>query len=268
MGFFKRLSDGMFAPKEVFKYHNDKWYTTLLFFLFLAIVSLLPSTVNMLMTNGLDYQDKREIKTIFHGENIHFQIDNNVLVNNDNENKDYSKKFNDSITIIFTTNNYDTSLLNANMSIIFAQDGVYLAQSLISQKLFSYQDYPILNNLDFNNLDNSNWDKIFTVIDSEFTKIKPLLTTTSLMIFLFSTVTDLIIISLILSVFQALTLSRFIRFTKFWKLTIYLLTPYVFGNIFMIMFGFGLLHYIGLLASAIYIIILGRTIAKQSIWKE
>ena len=272
MNFIKRFSDSMFAPKEVFKYRNDKWYITTLFFILLVILSVIPSSITVIMNQGLDYEDKKDIKMLFIGENIHFEIVDNKLVNKTPELDTYTKKINNGINVLFTVSpNYDSSIFKSGISILFMEDGAYIAQSILHQKLFAYEDYPTLNGLQFNKLGNYNsleWDRIFSVIDNEYKEIKPLLTTVSIIMLFFATLIDLLIISFALTFFQAFTLSRFIRFTKFWKLSIYLLTPYIFGNVLTLLFDIGIFHYIGLFASAIYIIILGRSIVKQSIWKE
>ena len=155
MNLFRRVSDSLFAPKEVYKYRNDKWYVTALFIIFLVFLSILPSSVNILTNNGLEYEDKKALKMLFNGENIHFNIVDNKLVNKDADGKTYSKKLNANSIILFTTaSTYDTSIFNSGVSIIFMEDGVYVDQTVLHQKLFSYEEYQTLNDFDFLSLSN------------------------------------------------------------------------------------------------------------------
>lgn len=274
VGFIKRLSTGLFSPKEVFNYRNDKWYVTTLFFLFLLVLSILPTSIMFAMDkdNGFDYEFRTAVKRLYSGEEIPFQIEDNKLISTNNQEELMVKKLYDYYAIVFAPNkDYKSLLTMTEVSIVFASDGVYLVELLEQKQLFTYQKYPVLQNFDFQNLANynsSDWEKIFQVFNNEYKLMMPSLVTLEIVSSLFATSLFLLFMSFILTFFQSFAIARFIRFSQFWKISIYLLTPYVFGYVLTMTFNIGLFYYIGMFMSAIYIIILGRSIGKEAIWKE
>lgn len=271
MGLIKRLSAGLFSPKEVYNYRNDKWYVTALFFIFLLLLSILPSTIMILMNKEIDYQQKAEIKRTFTGEDINFRIVDNALVNNGQEDIIVKKVYSDLQVIITTKSDYENALFFAGSSIVIKSDGVYFAEYLIEHQLFTFDRYPILNGLDFNSLKNYNsadWEKVFQVLDSAYLDNKTYFQTSSIVTEATSSLVNILLVSFVLTFLQSFMIARFIRFSKFWKLSIYLLTPYIFGYVLAVLFNVILFYYIGMLISAIYIIILSRSLGKESIWKE
>jgi hypothetical protein len=222
------------------------------------------------MDKGLDYDMKKEIKYGFTGEEaIPFKIIDGVLINTNNDpSYVYSKKMNEDVSMIITNKEtIDKNITNTTLTFILKNDGVYLLQSIVSQKLFSYNDYPMLNNLDFNELSSAispQWEIVFTVFNDQFMKLKPLLSTVTITKVGLDKLFSYLMISLVLAFFQYYSLSGFMKFRTFWKLCIYMLAPYIIGETLSLLFGLPLLYYLGFFASAIYVIILSQTI-KHSV---
>src|SRR5690554_5631196 len=84
--FLKRFSNSLFAPKEIINYKNDKWYIKLLFFLILVFLLSVPQVVLSLQQDEMSYEEKKEIRLNFQGEDdIPFEIINGVLIHDSND---------------------------------------------------------------------------------------------------------------------------------------------------------------------------------------
>lgn len=271
MNFLKRFSNSLFAPKEVINYKNDPWWITLLYFFTLVLFLIIPQTISVLQTDILNYEVKKELRNHFNGqEDIPFSIVNGVLVHDTNDTDYvYQDKFNN-INIVFTTtmDNITSNDVSDVLTIIFQSDGVYVKQVLITRKIFKYDDYPILNGIDFSDASSHQnhqfWDKIFTVASQEVREVRPIINIAYIAVNFIWAILDLLIFCLIFSLFQIFLVSRVIKYTKLFKLSIYLLLPYTLGNVLSILFGYNIIYYLGLLISAIYITILSRTIIRDA----
>ena len=133
---------------------------------------------------------------------------------------------------------------------------------------FDYDDYPILNGIHFSSASSYHnhefWDTIFTVANQEIKVIKPIFNFINIFYIVVGTIIDLLIVTLIITVFQMFTAYSYIKFIKLYQLSIYVITPYVIGNLLSYLFNFNLLYYIGFLISIIYMSILSRTIIRDS----
>lgn len=272
MGFLKRFSNALFAPKEILNYRSDKWWMVTLIFFVLLLFTLIPTILSISDNASLDYEARTQIRQLFNGENdIPYSITNHVLVHDQNDRTHiYQKEVRPSIFILMTNaETVDESQLTSGIYIAFRTNGVYVMQSFVSYLLFTYQDYPEMNGIDFSDAtslsNNAFWDTMFTVFETEMQQFQPLLTTVSLLVHIISSAFSLIFISLILALFQSFQINRYLRFSSLWKLCLYLMTPYVFGNTLSLLFNFTLLYYVGFIVTAIYVIILGQTILRESL---
>ena len=269
MGFIKRLSNSLFSPKDVIPYRTDKWWITLLYFIFLLVLSILPLSISVVRGDVLGYETKKEIKSFFHGkEEILFSIKDGKLVHDDNNySYTYAQDVTTDISIIFSlSNSIETELISAKTYVIFKETGVYLSQSAMHIKLFEYNEYTELDNFDFGDLSNSNspsWDTIFTVAIEEINKVKPTITIMSIIMLSASETMTLLFISLMLAFFQSFTLTKIISFGQTWKMCIYLLTPYVIGNVLAMLFNLSILFYLGLAMTALYAASLSQRILRE-----
>ena len=273
MRLLKMFSNSLFAPKEIVNYRNDKWYITLLYFLILVLLIAMPQVVLIVQHQGIDYSAKKEIRTHFNGgDDIPFHISDGVLVHDQgNDDFVYTEKLDNNVNIVMTTGldaNIEQSSIDTSITVVFRKDGVYLLQSVMHSKLFSYNEYNELNNIDFSEATDSRnldfWDTMFYVAEQELEKVKPFFNIIAIVSTIIITVTDLVFIALLLSLFQMFLLSRILTFGKIFKLVIYLLSPYAFGNALAILFGFGILYYVGFIMSAIYVSRMARAIISES----
>lgn len=273
MDFLRRFSNSLFAPKDIIPYAKDKWYVTLLFFILLTFISTLPFLVSTITNNEISYEAKRELRVTFSDEKIPFSISNGKLIRNDNSEEIYSKIVLSNLKVIFTSNNeVDKDLVSNNFIIAFKSDGVYLIQSVVEQRLFRYDEYDSeLNGINFMDATYSNinfWNRIFSVANKEYSKIRAELISFQVIYIFLSNALSFVLASLAFALFQSVRTSPFIKFSRLWKLCIYLLTPYVIGNLLAILFNISLLYYAGFFVSAFYAVYVGRTIINNSIRRE
>ncbi len=268
MSIIKRLSDSMFSPKEVYKYKDDKWWNVILMFLLLLLIFIIPSTLSIALKNSISYEEKNEIKKIFANETIPFQIRNGVLLN---ENADdefvYNKELSAGLFLMITNNPEPDFDYNTNLVILLSNDGVYFQTKVFKIKIFSYDQYEELDDVDLSELSSiksSNWDNIFTVINSEYKHFYKTLRPILIIINIISAAGALLIMSLMITLLQYFILKNQIGFRTLWKLCLYLFTPYVVIETVLALFGLSIMH-IGFIVTAIYIIILSRTIQSQNI---
>ena len=273
LGFIKRLSSALFSPKDIIKYRTDKIWVTILFFLFLLVLSILPVSISIVLNDGISYDTTRAIRTHFNeNKDIPFTIIDGKLVHDDGDSSYvYTENIDSSLRVVFSLDNVEGEVSSTVVNIIFQEDGVYLSQSAFVIKLFAYNEYPILNNLDFSDLTDWNsptWDLVFEVANQEVNKIKPTFDFLQIIILIISEALSMLFISLILAFFQNFTLSGIISFGKTWKMCIYVLAPYVVASVLGMLFNIQLLIYIGLGITAIYAASISRNILRESAGKD
>ncbi len=270
MGLFKRLRASLFSPREVVQYRHDRWYVTALYFIFLLVLSILPVTITMLKSDMVTYEDQKAIKELFSTEDIPFAIINGILTQKqDDPSFIYKKQIESGLNLIVSTAlDVEDSIVASNINIIMQTNDVYIVQSLIKIKLFEYDEYPDIANLDLTDSNQVNntvfWNKIFNVIDQELTTYKPYIRFFSILAITFESLLNIIFVSMILTVFQSFTLSGIIRFREIWKLCLYLLAPYCFGSALSMIFKSALFYYAGFTITAIYIFMASRAILQDA----
>lgn len=268
MTIFRRLSDSMFSPKSVYNYKDDKWGNVVGMFLILVFLLVIPTSISVAMKNSITYEEKTEIKKIFADEHIPFQIRNGILLN---ENADdgyvYEKPIGTNFLLVIT-NDTDFSVENsAAFIILLGYDGVYLYTQISKYKILSYQDYDVLNDVDLSELGNiksSNWDNIFIVINGEYKYFMRYFKPLFIIFNILYTAGSLIVMSLMISLLQYFILKDKITFSKFWKLCLYLFTPFAVLETIFALFNINLV-YISLIITAVYIIRLSRYIQSQNV---
>jgi len=267
---FQRFSSSLFAPKEIVKFRHDRWWTTLFYFLCLALILVIPPIISTVQSDMLSYDAKKEIRNHFNSEeSIPFSIVNGVLVHDTNDPAYVYQTSLYNFDIIMTVgDDIGQKTTDTNLYLVFKSDGVYVKQMFLNRKLFDYDDYPILNGIHFSSASSYHnhefWDTIFTVANQEIKVIKPIFNFINIFYIVVGTIIDLLIVTLIITVFQMFTAYSYIKFIKLYQLSIYVITPYVIGNLLSYLFNFNLLYYIGFLISIIYMSILSRTIIRDS----
>ncbi|MDD4212476.1 MAG: DUF1189 family protein [Bacilli bacterium] len=270
MELFKRLRASLFSPREVVQYRHDRWYVTVLYFIFLLVLSILPATITMLKSDLVTYEDQKAIKEIFSTEDIPFAIIDGVLIHKQNDSSFiYKKQIETGLNLIVSTAlNVEDSIVASNINIIMQANDVYIVQSLMKIKLFEYDEYPDIVNLDLTDSNQVNntifWNKIFHIIDQELTTYKPYIQFFSILAVTFESLLNILLVSMILTIFQSFTLSGVIRFREIWKVCLYLLAPYCFGSVLSMIFNSALFYYTGFIITAIYIFMASRAILQDA----
>lgn len=254
---FKRFSDSLTSPKLVSKYYRDSFWRTLFYYLLLVVLIMVPTVVNLITSDFLSASTKKEIRKCFIGEEVPFVIEDGILSNID-ENSDeiYINNSFGSFSFVFTENEQDYSPDIDRIAIVFGKEGVYLNLSVSNIKLFKYQNYEYLNNIDFSDpslfSDVDFWDHMFYLTELFIEDAKPTFVTLYSIYYVMYWFVWLLIFCLIISFLSKFRTMNLVSFGKIFKLSIYSLTPFVVCMVLSSLFGIGLLMYIGYGLSAIY----------------
>lgn len=266
---FKRFKSGLFSPSEVVNYRFDKKIITIIYLLILVILSILPSAISMIGNDSLTYADKRVIRESFLREDIPFKIENNLLLPSAPLNEEYQEiRITDQIRIVFTDRSDYTLPVDAfdiSATIILSQEGVYYQKTLSRIFLFRYSDYPELQNLDLNfaSVDDFQfWETVFQIVDQQLSKYAVVSVLINIAIIALASLIGLLFFGLLVSLFQKMSMP-FIRFGQYFKLIIYLLTPFVVCQLIGSLFGFDLLPFIGIVITVIYASRMNRKLIQE-----
>ena len=259
MKIFRRFADGMFSPYNVNNYIDDKKGLTVIYFIFLIILMIIPTTISTIITPTLSYDDRVELReTFYHDEEeIPFYINSSILFN-DNHDNDYvyKKEFGSNGLLIIKAN--DEVMTNPRYATIIelSRTGVFIHQFGIRRLLFAYKDYSELTNIKLSKSyenDGEFWGNVFSVLDKELPKEEGLYKAINIVLLVLSTAFSLVLWSLIFTIFNRPADKRGLSFAKYWQMVIYLLTPYAICFTVSKMFSLSLVYYLGLVWTIINI---------------
>ena len=137
-------------------------------------------------------------------------------------------------------------------TIAVLKDGVYLYNGITLNKMFSYSDYQVLENLDLNDAGKDKmdfWEPVFMVLQQQINKIKPFYIVMYILSSIIQACMTVLLCSLVLTGFNRIGTPINLRFKNHWKLCVYGSTGFVLGNIFATLYNFMLLYYVGLFLS-------------------
>ncbi len=257
---FKKLSNSLLSPKEVSKYYGESFGKSLLFMLVLLFFIMIPSCLSLIINDPLNAEARKQIKKIFSNEEIPFIIEDGALKHIEgNTDYVYTNKGMETIYVVVTENIDNATAPLNGMAIVLAKDGVYLNVAVAGEKLFDYNKYEYLKNLDLS--DNSIytninfWDSIFSIVDSILDEMKPTYVIANTIYYIFYWTWMIIFFALILTVFAKFKTGSYLKFFNIFKVTIYNLTPFIICIVFATLFNLTLLLYLGYILSGIYSII-------------
>ena len=260
MKIFRRLSDSLFNPNNVNNYTNDKkWFTTIYFFI-LVIIMILPAALSTSLSPILSYEDKAELReSFYHDEKyIPFYLNSNILFNYDLDNTVvYTKELGSNTLLVIKANDEDSNYRSYSTVIELNRTGVFLTQFGFKRLLFSYKDYDALKNVKFDlayENDSEFWNKIFSVLDQEVPKYEVTYKVVNLSLLFASLAISLALWTLIFTIFNKSSDIRGLKFSKYWQMMVYILTPYAFCYSLSRMFGFSIIYYVGLLWTIINVL--------------
>ncbi|HQD92281.1 MAG: DUF1189 family protein [Acholeplasmataceae bacterium] len=264
MELFRRFSSGLFSPRSIGAYINDRKLLTFLYFIILLFISILPQTIEISRMNRIPYQSQQEIREFFKTkEEIPFKVENNKLVSLQSDVKIKSYLLSNQILVVFSLEeNINVGMRNA---IVFGQNGVYFQVSTFRQTLFLYSEYQEFESLDFRNAKINNdvfWNDIFKVANIEYQKVLTYIKPGLILGLLILNSISILFFSLLLALFQRSTLPTY-RFSQVWKLAIYCSVPYVFGVVLSELFNFSLFSLLGLILMIIYGVISSQSLIKE-----
>ena len=223
--------------------------------------------VNLFTTNALTEDLKKEVKKAFLKEEIAFVIKDGELshINNDSE-YIYTKELTQTIHIVITENLTKATTPLNGYSIVLSKDGVYIKLPL-EYKLFDYNKYEYLKNIDFSNTeilsDIKFWDNIFSITGSVLDEYKTTFLIVNMLYYLIYWTGWMFMIVLVVSLFTKMRTSTYLSFGSIFKVTIYNLAPLAVCLIFATLFNLGFLMYVGSIISMVYNVITINEVLKR-----
>lgn len=261
MKLLKRLYESLCSPNKIGTFREDKKIFTFVYFLLLVVLYALPSAIVLLTSNNISSSVKSEIRNAFaYGEEIPYEIiDNKLVFNGDNE-KEYYLIETENYQIYFSSSlnipEDDLSVFNYNTSsykIVFSTDGVYDG-GITKSKILSYEQFD-LNGINFLEAKENKyefWKYTFTKLNTIIDAYRSQMQVISIIVLIATSVFSVGLLSLIVTVFGRFGYKNAISFSKHWQLSIYAMTPMVFGELFAVLFNVQLLYYIGIFMTIIY----------------
>lgn len=269
MKLLKKFSNSLFSPREIINSLQDKWGTTLLFFLVLMLLASFPYIVVISMKNDISYNDKANIREIFNGEEIPFSIQDRHLVTTKGTDYTYKKAIAENLDIVFSVGDIDNNSTSfTRMAFVFEEDGVYLRYTYSKLQLFTYSKYESLEDIDFSKASDSGnidfWNTVFQVVKLEYQEMKTQIVVIFSLSYFLQNTSSYFFLSLMFAFFLFLFVGRKFNFNSLWKISFYLLTPYVMGILLSVLFNTVIFQYIGFTMSFIYAVKIGKTIMSVS----
>lgn len=255
MSLIKSVADSLFSSSELRAYNKKSAIRVILYLLFLGLIFIIPYAVLSVNIGILSYEDKSELRSIFRNdeESIPIEIVDSKLVVYE-EGFSYNKSLTSTMSIYigeeYTGNQNDEQVL----TLCFLSDGVYMRTYILQSKLFDYTDYDELKNLNFNGAftdDMEFWNSIFKVYNDYTSKFRTVYSVIYVISAFIENLFTLVIFSLLVTLFNRLGSRNHLKFGGQWKITIYGMTAYVLGNVFMMLFSWSLVYYIGIIWSLV-----------------
>ncbi|MCI6013952.1 MAG: DUF1189 domain-containing protein [Coprobacillus sp.] len=277
MKIIKRLMDGLFSPGKIYYYKDDKKILTTIYFFILVLIYAIPMTIGVVFSSNLSTNFMEEVRTAFQmSEVIPYKIENNKLTYiSDGENieksyyvistTNYDIYFSSSKTLPDTVNR-TTSFSITKTRILFTIDGVYEYRNYPTL-LVTYDKYN-LNGIDFSKAkenDYKYWENIFTNLSSIINTYKNQTMWITIVSLVLISSGGLALLSLIVTIFGRFSKGNTLKFSKYWQMSIYLVTPMVFGELFATLYSMQVFYYIGLIMTLIYSMTFNQVCGKGDI---
>ena len=264
---YKRLRDGLFAPKNIIEYIKDKMYMPFLILIVYAILMTIPVIVSNLTFTGLDYNNKISIATLFNGDDINFKIENNELINiNGQAEASYEKALTRLIKVRISES--EDKNVNNIYVIEFGKEGFCVRFSYFKMFEGKYEDYDVLNNIDLTKLSNKNsteWDDVFSVVDSIMKDYYQTNVVANIIASIVRYVCYLLVIALLLSLSFVFRFRGYLNYSAMFKMSAYYTAPFALGVVLANLFGLDLFSFIGIVVSVVYTFIGSTSIISRLI---
>ena len=277
MKIIKRLMDGLFSPGKIYYYKDDKKILTSIYFFILVLIYAIPMTIGVVFSSNLSTNFMEEVRTAFQmSEVIPYKIENNKLTYiSDGENieksyyvistTNYDIYFSSSKTLPDTVNRASGFSITKTR-ILFTIDGVYEYRNYPTL-LVTYDKYN-LNGIDFSKAkenDYKYWENIFTNLSSIINTYKNQTMWITIVSLVLISSGGLALLSLIVTIFGRFSKGNTLKFSKYWQMSIYLVTPMVFGELFATLYSMQVFYYIGLIMTLIYSMTFNQVCGKGDI---
>ncbi|HHU21631.1 MAG TPA: DUF1189 family protein [Acholeplasma sp.] len=247
---FKRFRDGIFRPSSVTSYYGDRWWITLIYSIILIALYVAIPIVNSAAYKYIPNETKTIVMNEAYGQMLDYKIEDGEL-----------KITGDKSAISFKVANL-TVMIDPKQQILYnpnARPYVWFGKNVVKVRGLgtdldlNYSKQELLNNLDFNQLSEKNyesWDLLFSAFEKEVNEKYQQLLPLTILLEILKAVGVLAALSLILAAFSKINLQA--NFGRLWQLTIYILAPLIFGKLFASLYGWTIAYYIGLLLTFSY----------------
>lgn len=262
MKILERLASSLFNPNKVIYYKDDKKWITVVFFFVLSFILMIPNICIIFLSSSFDYEQELAIRAAFNNADpIPYKITDGELeyVGEDGTTeKDFYLVSTDDFLIYFTTKSTITDTENTTSSaprIIFSKTGVNIGTYMLSEEMFTYDDYADFEGLDFTKSIATNsdfWTQAFKVVNNVLNDYQKLIYFFEVVVVIMQCLLTVLVASLIIAFFGRFGSTKELSFGCHWKLVIYYTTPFVIGNVLGALFNFSLLVYAGLILTVIY----------------
>jgi len=259
MNFFKKIKIGLTSPKQISQFRNEKIGKTILYFLFLALIALIPTTIDIAKISSLEPFLKNEIKNYFSDAGgADCVITNYELVCQTTEPTIVILENYQPLVIVFDASN-DYSTKSGETAFVFREKGVFIEQGGLSFEALKYADDEGFEGLDFNNSSNRNdntfWDAFFLRVDNYIANNKMQIAVIGITAAFFTLGLDVLVTLLFMTALLFMLNSVYrIKFSELFRTTTYAMTPYVFVQLVAILLNATILVYVGMILTGIYAI--------------
>ncbi len=264
---YSRIRDGLLSPSSIVDYIKDKWYKPFFQIILYALLLTIPTVISILTYEGLNYDQKMEIRKAFDGEEIPFSIVDGKLVSTKGDDFVYENELLEIYKVVISTNENSGKEISENYTIVFREEAILLSFAGVEMKIANYNDIDKLKNFELSLLGDYNntneWNDVFAVCNDV---VKSYINFAALSISFSAFIQNvmvILIIALIISMSFVFRFSKLLKFSAMYKMSIYYTAPFVIGCLLSSLFNLGILYYIGMIVSLVYSIIGSNVIVQR-----
>ena len=256
----KRLKTALFVPREIINMRVDRFGVVFLYLLILSFILMIPACVKVSSFKSISFDKRLEVQNAFNGKEVPFEIVNYHLAKDtDVVNADYviSKE----LMVSFCKGTLEEPTTKTTYRIVFLDQSVDLYYYLNGVKvtnlmLFKYSDYTELENVDLRlakSIENYDfWNKMFNVTNKEISKYIPYASIAVGISYTFLNLGMMLLIALVLSLFQRISIRRIISFKESYVIACYACSPLVISGLLSELFSLRIIYTIGIIVAVVY----------------
>lgn len=258
---FKRLKTSLFVPREIINMRVDRFGVVFLYLLILSFILMIPACIKVARFKSISFDRRLQIQEAFNGEEVPFEIINYHLAK-DTEltNKDFVITRDLMVSFCKGSNledptskiTYRVVFLDQSVDLYYYFRGIKVANIM----LFKYSDYTELENIDLRLATSSEnydfWNKMIGVVNKEIQKYIPYAAFTVVISYTFVNLGMMLLIALVLTLFQRISIRRIISFKESYVIACYACSPLIVSGLLSELFNLRFIYTIGIAIAAVY----------------